>query len=232
MQTVKLDSRLSSVAALVRSGSRVADIGTDHAYVPVYLLQSGISPSAVAADLRKMPLENAKKTISLYSLENKITTVLSDGLDGIDSACCDDIIIAGMGGLLITELISRTEWLKNNRYRLVLQPMSHAEDLRRYLFENGFEIVEERCSKDGRHYYCSMAAEYRGTALNYSPAAPYIGRLGSSGDEITLTYLKKQLSRLEKRRDALENAAADNTEQVLKLSRIISDFKRIMEGAL
>ena len=80
MKTINLDSRLSLVASFVRKGSRVADIGTDHAYIPVYLVQTGVSPSAVAADLRKMPLENAKKTIEQYDLSSKISTVLSDGL--------------------------------------------------------------------------------------------------------------------------------------------------------
>ena len=97
MKTINLDSRLSLVASFVRKGSRVADIGTDHAYIPVYLVQTGVSPSAVAADLRKMPLENAKKTIEQYDLSSKISTVLSDGLDGIEKNCCDDIVIAGMG---------------------------------------------------------------------------------------------------------------------------------------
>lgn len=229
MQTVKLDPRLSSVAALVRQGSRVADIGTDHAYLPVFLLQTGVSPSAVAADLRKMPLENAKKTVETYSLEGKITTVLSDGLDSIDPESCDDIVIAGMGGLLITGLISRTLWLKDSRFRLVLQPMSHAEDLRRFLFENGFEIVEECCSQDGRHSYCAMAAEYKGEAFAFSPALPYIGKLTENRDEITAIYLKKQLLRLEKRCTALKNAAADNSVEVERLSEIIEDFKRLTE---
>lgn len=229
MQTVKLDPRLSSVAALVRQGSRVADIGTDHAYLPVFLLQTGVSPSAVAADLRKMPLENAKRTVEAYSLCEKITTVLSDGLDSIDPESCDDIVIAGMGGLLITELISRTLWLKNSRFRLVLQPMSHAEDLRRFLFENGFEIIEERCSQDGRHCYCAMAAEYKGEAFSFSPALPYIGKLAENRDEITAIYLQKQLSRLEKRCTALKNAAADNSGEVEHLSEIIEDFKRLTE---
>lgn len=229
MQTVKLDPRLSSVAALVRQGSRVADIGTDHAYLPVFLLQTGVSPSAVAADLRKMPLENARKTVEAYSLGGKITTVLSDGLDTIDPESCDDIVIAGMGGLLITELISRTLWLKNSRFRLVLQPMSHAEDLRRFLFENGFEIIEEHCSQDGRHCYCVMAAEYKGEVFPFSPALPYIGKLAENRDEITAIYLQKQLSRLEKRCTALKNAAADNSGEVERLSEIIEDFKRLTE---
>lgn len=229
MQIVKLDSRLSSVASLVRNGSRVADVGTDHAYLPVYLLQTGVSPSAVAADLRKMPLENARKTVEMYSLEDKITTVLSDGLDSIDKDTCDDIVIAGMGGLLITELISRTVWLRNSRYRLVLQPMSHAEDVRRFLFENGFEIVEECCTRDGRHYYCVIAAEYSGERTFYSPAAVYVGKLDAGSDEVTRTYLEKQLQRLEKRCNALKKASAYNDAEVEKLSEIIIDFKRLTE---
>ena len=125
LEKINLDKRLLCVASFVRCGSRAADIGTDHAYIPVYLLQNGISPSAIAADLREMPLKNAGKTIAQFSLTDKIQTVLSDGLEKIDKDSCDDIIIAGMGGLLISEILSSVCWVFDKKYRLILQPMSH-----------------------------------------------------------------------------------------------------------
>ncbi len=226
MQTLKLDTRLSLVASFVRNGSRVADIGTDHAYIPVYLLQNGLSPFALAADLREMPLENAAKTIEKYALGDRIKTVLSDGLEKIQPNSCDDIIIAGMGGLLIAQLLSKAAWLKNEKYRLVLQPMSHQEDVRRFLYENGFDIVREGCCCDERHCYCVIAAQYSGRAVAFTPAMPYTGTLWKSSDPAARLYLEKQLSRLVKRRDALRNATPDASE-VGELSAIIDDFRRL-----
>lgn len=231
LKTINLDSRLSLVASLVRNGSRIADIGTDHAYIPVYLLQSGVSPSAVAADLRKMPLENAKKTIETYSFSNSITTALSNGLDSIDKDCCDDIIIAGMGGLLIKEILSRTEWVYNKKYRLVLQPMSHQEDVRRFLFEHGFKIVREKCCLDGKHCYCVIAAEFTGEKYNYTPARIFTGTLPENDDEAAAVYLNNQLLRLEKRKNALQKAGTE-PDEVKRLSEIIDDFKRITEDLI
>lgn len=228
LEKLNLDQRLLCVASFVRCGSRVADIGTDHAYIPVYLLQNGISPSAVAADLREMPLKNAEKTIAQFSLTDKIQTVLSDGLNKIDKDSCDDIIIAGMGGLLIEEILSNTQWILDNKYRLILQPMSHQEDVRRFLFENGFEIIGEKCCHDSKHCYCVIAAQYCGRKKEYTPAEIYTGTLNKNGDEASKIYLQKQLNRLSKRHNALKNAAIEPNE-VLRLAAIIDDFKRITE---
>lgn len=228
---IKLDSRLFAVASLVRKGSRVADIGTDHGYVPVYLLQSGISPSAVAADLRKMPLENAEKTIGQYALNSQIKTRLSDGLEKIESGECDDIIIAGMGGLLIREILEKAPWVKNDTYRLILQPMSHAEDVRCYLFENGFKIVRELCCEDKKHCYCVIAAEFDGKRREHTPAEKYIGRIAENSDEASKAYLSNQLSRLKKRHSALKNSDGDSFE-VEALEKTIADFETIVGGKI
>lgn len=231
LKTIKLDSRLFAVASLVREGSRVADIGTDHGYVPVFLLQSGISPSAVASDLRKMPLENAEKTIGRYELTGQIKTRLSNGLENIEKTECDDIIIAGMGGLLIKEILEKAPWVKSDTYRLILQPMSHAEDVREYLFENGFKIVRELCCEDKRHCYCAIAAEFDGKTREHSPAEKYIGRIAENNDEASRVYLLNQLSRLKKRRDALKNSDTDASE-VERLEKIILDFETAVGGKI
>ena len=129
---INLSERMLMAARMVRSGKAVADIGTDHAYLPAYLILRGISPKALACDVRKGPLENAKNTVESYGIEDKITLRLSDGFDEIEPFEADDFIMCGMGGTLMEQLVSRTHWLKDKRKRIIVQPQSHAEDIRRF----------------------------------------------------------------------------------------------------
>lgn len=109
---IVLSPRLKTAADMVRKGVVAADIGTDHAYLPSYLVLSGICPRALACDLRKGPLENAAETLEHWNIADKITLCLSDGLDELSAGEADDIIMAGMGGILIAKLLERTEWVK------------------------------------------------------------------------------------------------------------------------
>ena len=122
---MKLDSRLMAIADLVRKDKVFADIGTDHAYLPVYLVENRIINCAIAADLRVGPLENAKETVVSHNLSDKIELRLSDGLDNFSENEVQEIAVAGMGGLLISSFIERTDWLKNSNVHLILQPMTH-----------------------------------------------------------------------------------------------------------
>lgn len=159
---IVLSPRLKTAADMVRKGVVAADIGTDHAYLPSYLVLSGICPRALACDLRKGPLENAAETLERRNIADKITLRLSDGLDELSAGEADDIIMAGMGGILIAKLLERTEWVKNKNIRLILQPMSHAEEVRLFLCNNGFDIIEERTCRDDGRIYSVICAEYSG----------------------------------------------------------------------
>jgi tRNA (adenine22-N1)-methyltransferase len=159
---MNLDKRLGTVAALVRHGARVADIGTDHAYLPVYLLQAGVCPSAIASDIGEGPLEAARHTVTAAGLTDKISLRLGDGLAGIAPDEAEDIVIAGMGGETIAAILQAAPWVKNPALRLILQPMTRAEDLRCWLLQNGFSVLQERLVQDGRHLYPVLAAEYPG----------------------------------------------------------------------
>ncbi len=161
---ITLDERLSAVAALVRPGSRLADIGTDHAYLPVYLIQAGICLSAIASDIGAGPLEAARRTVMENGLTSKIALRLGDGLSTVSADEIDDIAIAGMGGETIAAILEAAPWVKAHRMRLILQPMTRAEDLRRWLLSNGFAVLEEHLIIDGRHLYPVMAAAYTGAA--------------------------------------------------------------------
>ncbi len=157
---INLDKRLSTVASMVRRDSRVADIGTDHAYLPVYLVQAGVCPGGIAADIRSGPLDAARRTVTEAGLTDVIALRLGDGLAPVAADEADDIVIAGMGGETIVEILSAADWVKDTRLRLVLQPMTRAEELRRWLLTNGFTITEERLVRDGHRLYPVMAATY------------------------------------------------------------------------
>ncbi len=157
---ITLDKRLSAVAALVRRGSRLAVIGTDHAYLPAYLVHTGVCPSAVASDIGAGPLEAARHTVTTNGLTSEITLRLGDGLSTVSAEEVDDIAIAGMGGETIAAILEAAPFVKDRRLRLILQPMTRAEDLRRWLLHNGFSVLEEHLIRDGRHLYPVLAAEY------------------------------------------------------------------------
>lgn len=171
----ELDKRLQAVAALIRPGSRVADIGTDHAYLPVWLVRQGICPSAIASDLNEGPLSTARRTVEAAGLTAAIALCLGDGLASLRPNEVDDIVIAGMGGETIAAILEAAPWVKDARLHLVLQPMTRAEDLRRWLLHNGFSVETERLVQDGRRFYPVLAARYTGDAAPVDDLPVYAG---------------------------------------------------------
>ena len=169
----ELGARLSACADFVRRGRIPADIGTDHAYLPIWLVQTGRVPAAFASDINEEPIRSAIKNIESHGLSEKIKTFTADGLESIPPHEVDDIIIAGMGGDNISAILSGGEWLKNRRYRLILQPMSRASRLREYLFTNGFDIIGEKAICEAGRLYTVICAEYRGAAVVYDDSDIY-----------------------------------------------------------
>ena len=212
MAKIKLDSRLSAVAELVREGKTVADIGTDHAYLLAYLLQQGKIKNGIAADLRKGPLENARKTLIESGELDNVRLILSDGLDELSEGDCEDIVIAGMGGILIKEILERTSWIYNKNIHIIAQPMTHAEVLRKFYLENGFRILQESAATDGKRYYCIISAQYDGVKSKAEKWYTYVGELIKNHDEVSKTYIKKTVETLEKKLEAMRNAEVKDLE--------------------
>lgn len=213
------------VAGLVREGVTVADIGTDHAYLPAYLVSSGKCPAAVGSDVRDGPLMNAAATVAMYGVADSIRLVESDGLDALSSDDADDFVFAGMGGTLIVELLSRTPWLCDPEKRYVFQPMSHAELVRAYLVQNGFRILDERACFDECRPYVAFSAvyapEYR---RRYRKSYIWMGELPEHLNEAACYYLTKQYVYLKQRADALE-AAALLPDEVRTIRGILPDLE-------
>ena len=219
---MKLDSRLMAIANLVRKDRVFADIGTDHAYLPVYLVENGIISKAIAADLRVGPLENAKDAVVSYGFTEQIQLRLSDGLDNFKENEVEEIAVAGMGGLLISQFIERTGWLKNENIHLILQPMTHVEELRKTLFDNGFIIDKEVVAEDGDKLYIILSAYYYADETAYTDFDLIVGKLPHNDDELSKKYLAKIYDKHNKKLIALQKADKDCSE----LEKLVGELKQ------
>ena len=150
---MELSKRLKAVAELVTPGMRLADVGTDHGYIPIYLTEAGVIPSAIAMDINKGPRERAKEHIREHGLEGKIQTRLSDGLKNLQMNEADCMIAAGMGGGLVIRILSEERDTAGSLKELILQPQSEIDSVRKYLTEEGYRIVaEDMVYEDGKYY--------------------------------------------------------------------------------
>jgi tRNA (adenine22-N1)-methyltransferase len=155
-----LSSRLQVCAGFVSPGERVADIGCDHGYLSIYLLQKGIARSVIAADINEGPLQSAVRNAEKFGVAENISFYLSDGARNIPRDF-DTLICAGMGGDTMVHILQCAPWLNNEKYRLILQCQSKTPVLRRYLSENGWRIAEESVLRDGKFLYTVMEVWYQ-----------------------------------------------------------------------
>lgn len=157
---MKLTDRLEKIASLVSEGAIVADIGTDHGYIPVYLLENGIIEKSILSDINRGPLENAKEEVNRKKLSNKADLRLGGGVSVLNPGEADEIIIAGMGGILIAEIIEEGLEVCSRVNKLILQPMQASEELRKYLLNNNFEIINEHLVNEDFRIYEIIEATY------------------------------------------------------------------------
>ena len=155
---MELSDRLQAVASLVTAGHRVADIGTDHAYIPIYLLQEGLAESAIAMDVNEGPLKKAEEHVKENGMEGKIRLRLSDGFEKLEPFEADTAVIAGMGGPLMIRILSAYPEVTRSLKELVLQPQSEIAKVRAFLLEEGFLFIQEDMVKDDGKYYPMMKA--------------------------------------------------------------------------
>lgn len=172
---MELSKRLHAVAGLVTEGASVADIGTDHGYIPIYLIENGVAGKAIAMDINEGPLERAREHIEEHGLAQQIETRLSDGLEALKTGEADTVITAGMGGRLVIHILeARPEITKDVKY-FILQPQSEIAKVRRFLNENGFiSIAEDMVEEDGKYY--PMMKMAHGTEERYSEIELLYGR--------------------------------------------------------
>ena len=195
-----LDKRLLSCADYVRAGAVFADIGTDHGYLPIFLLNTGRIQRAYLSDVNRGPLTSAERNARDNGLSDKCEFILTDGAAALSGKGITDYAICGMGGELIARIIEDAPHLKEVGIRLILQPMTKQEYLRRYLASNGFSVLDERFSFDSGKYYVTLLAEYTGECREISVSEAELGiKTAHDGDRVEyLGFLERKMKAVKK----------------------------------
>jgi len=196
---VKISNRLTTAAALVTQGYTLADVGTDHGYIPIYLLQQKKIPAAIAMDINEGPLERAKEHIALYGLQAYIQTRLSDGVAALKPGEVEAVLIAGMGGGLVMHILKDGEKVCQSAKELILQPQSEIEHVREFLREEGYTILAEDMVYEDGKFYPMMKVQYQGENENAQKASEvlklsdlYGGLLLQNRHPVLKTFLEKE----------------------------------------
>ncbi|MEG1887869.1 MAG: class I SAM-dependent methyltransferase, partial [Oscillospiraceae bacterium] len=192
-----LKSRLLKIAGLVPKGASVVDVGADHAFLSIYLIKNKIAESVIACDINEGPLAAARKNIAAARV-GSIDVRQSNGLEHVLPTEVDTIIVAGMGGELIAKIIKGAQWTKNSKYRFILQPMSSAEDLRKYLCDNKFQIIAEHGVTDCGKIYSVMEVRYVGMRQSYNTMFLHFGKTVDNLCKDNVNYIKSVLLKRKK----------------------------------
>jgi len=218
---LKLTDRLLKIASLVTEGKRVADIGTDHGYIPVYLLNQGKVPYAILADVNKGPLENARGEVRHNKLLDKVDLRLGSGIEVLEKGEVDEVIIAGMGGILISELLEAKLEVAHSVDKLILQPMQAQNELRKYLLNNGFEILDEVLVKEDFRIYEIIIAKYTGKNTVVSDDIYYeVGtKLIENKDPLLNEFIDKKIYMYNSIIKKIEGKSSEGIEKKIKESK-------------
>lgn len=208
MRGPELSPRLRTVGELVPAGARLADVGSDHAYLPAALILEGKIPWAVAADLRRGPLDQAWATVRGYGLTGKVAFRLCNGLSGIRPDEVDAVAIAGMGGETIAAILAAAPWVREGDVPLILQPMSSMPDLRGWLQENGFRIEEERLAREGDTLYIALLVR-AGEMPPLSPAELWAGK--NNRDPLRGVWLDRWIARTGRALEGMTRARGEES---------------------
>lgn len=208
---MQLSQRLSSVASMVTAGNCLADVGTDHGYVPIYLYERNIIPRAIAMDVNKGPLERAALHIAESGMKEAIETRLSDGLTALKPGEADSVVIAGMGGPLIIRILSAHPEITESLKELILQPQSEISEVRMWLYEQGYEIVEEHMVFEDGKYYPMFKAVKNPEAEKLTNLEYKYGKISVLGEpEVLRAYLVREIAN---KQTILQKLSEETTEK-------------------
>ena len=222
---MKLSPRLQTVADAARKCKILADVGTDHGYIPVYMLENNLCETAYASDIREQPLARAAEIILESGLSDRAKTFLSNGILNIPEDY-DTLVIAGMGGETIVSILEAKCPPENAK--LVLQPMTEEQTLREYLYTHGYKITDETAVSEPRHVYTVISAE-SGVTESYtyrdviaSPA--FCGKKSADGEAYIMKYIRKETRVLE----GLRHATVSKSEEISKVERELAELHEIL----
>ena len=233
---MQLSKRLQAVADLVTPGHRVADVGCDHAYTSIYLVENKISPYVIAMDINQGPIDRAKENIKKYGYEKEIATRKSDGLEKLKVGEVDTVLIAGMGGGLTVQILTQHRERMAGLKELVLSPQSEIYLVRKLMQEIGFTITNENMIKEEGKYYVMMKAEASTSVIDNQPYQllnkehAHFGRLLlESKHPILREFLEKELERCSK---ILESLQKETSESINIRKNEIRESVKLIKAAL
>ena len=217
---MELSKRLQAVADMVTKGEVVADIGTDHGYIPIYLVQAQICSTAIAMDINEGPYMRAKQHIAGYGLANQIQTRLSNGMNALEQGEVTTVIIAGMGGGLVMKILEQDRRLWEGLQELILQPQSEIDKVRTYLAKNSWDISEEEMVLDDGKYYTIMKAT-RGKVEPYTQKELLYGRkLIQKKNSVLLQFLNREIELKETVIESLRDKSGEHIKvRILELQK-------------
>ena len=223
-----LSRRLQAVADLLSEGLIVADIGTDHGYIPIYLIEAGKAPKAFAMDINKGPLIRAKEHVEMHGLQEQIVLRQSDGVKALEVGECESVNVAGMGGALAIKIMEEGKEIFKSLKEFVLQPQSELEKVRQYLCDNEYRIIaEDMVLEDGKYY--PMMKIVNGIVENYSPIELRYGKkLLEDKHPILKLFLEKEV---QAKTQIIENLEHEQGEHIRKrVSEIQMELAYIKEA--
>jgi len=227
---MELKCRLKLIASKTVKCDTVCDIGTDHAYIPIYLVKNKICKKAIACDVKEGPILFAKKHIGYCGLSKYIETRLGDGLDPLCENEANVVIIAGMGGYLISRIIGDGLNKVINCENIILQPMNELECLRKWLYETGFDIVDEELAREGEKIYNVIVAKWIGKPSVKDEVYYHFGeKLFERRDPLLKDFIEKKINTYKKIVLKMEDMGPEKDELRQHYKSLIDRFKRMAE---
>ena len=235
---VEISLRLKMLFEMLPTGEKLGDVGTDHGFLPIFSIQNGKFKSAVASDLREGPLKIASQNIKSVNLNDKIEILLCPGLEGYNDKNCDVIVIAGMGGLTVCKIFE--DWLNNCKKTtyfpgnicFVLQPNTHEHIVRKYLWDNKFEIIDEQAIEDGNHVYVAYKGYFTDKIQKYTEIQCYTGKImPARKSENDIVYFNALLNKQKNILSGLQKRVQpdDETKERTSLSiKLIKELESIL----
>jgi len=220
-----LSPRLQAIGRLIPPGSRVADVGTDHGYLPVWLIEHGISPFVIATDLHPGPLEAAKGSAKRVGIETGISFRLADGLEAVSPHEVDTVVVAGMGSETISGILDRTPWLKTGIYRIILQPQSKIPQLMDNLSAGGFRLTDQHLVEDGGKIYPIYEAEPGHMKAPQGGGRYVHPALIERGDPLLAAYLTEICNKLTRALGGLEQGGGETAEKQAEFALALRELR-------
>lgn len=237
---VEINLRLKMLYNMIPNCLKLGDVGTDHGFLPIYAIDNNKCKSALASDLRQGPLNIAMKNIKESGLENQIETLLTPGLEGYNDKNCDVIVIAGMGGITICDILRdcldsslNFDYFPGN-ITFVLQPNTHENEVRKFLWDNSFVIQDEQAVKDGNHVYLGIKCVLSSKKEEYKQLDTYTGKIMnkrlSDNDFLYFNNLKVKYLNILKGLSKRKGNDIDDNNRILFIKELIIHIDNIIKG--